>query len=106
MKPERWQKLDRLFHSALECAADARADFVVEVCQGDEALRRELQSMIDHHQQAGSFIEHPAYEVAAEAMAEGDDPDSLVGKSVDNYLIERMPDRGGMGPRLRVMARS
>ena len=97
MKPERWQKLDQLFHSALECTSGERDVFVAEACQGDDALRQELQSMIAHHCQAGSFIEHPAYEVAAETMAEDEPSDSLIGKSIGSYLVQKMLDRGGMG---------
>jgi serine/threonine protein kinase len=97
MKPERWQKLDQLFHSALECTSGEREAFVAEACRGDDALRQELRSMIAHHRQAGSFIEHPAYEVAAEMMADDDASDSLIGKSVGSYLIQKMLDRGGMG---------
>jgi serine/threonine protein kinase/Flp pilus assembly protein TadD len=97
MKPERWQKLDQLFHSALECSSGERDAFVAEACQDDDVMRQDLQSMIAHHRQAGSFIEQPAFEMAAEAMAQDDSSDSLIGKSVGSYQIQKMLDRGGMG---------
>ncbi|MCU1267985.1 MAG: serine/threonine protein kinase with repeat [Acidobacteria bacterium] len=53
--------------------------------------------MISHHLAAGSFIEQPAYEVAAETLAEDDPGESLVGKSVGSYVVQKMLDRGGMG---------
>lgn len=97
MKPERWQMLDQLFHSALECPSDERESFVAEACQGDDAMCHELQSMIAHHRQAGSFIERPAYEVAAEALADDSLPDELCGKCIGSYEVRKMLDRGGMG---------
>ncbi len=97
MNPVRWQKLDRLFQSALQCTSGERDAFVAEACIGDDAMRQDLQSMISHHRQAGSFIEHPAFEMAAETMAEDSPADSLIGKSVGSYLIQKMLDRGGMG---------
>ncbi len=46
MKPERWQKLDRLFHSALERQPEERAAFLDEACAGDQQLRREVEALI------------------------------------------------------------
>ena len=43
MKPERWQQLDRLFHSALELKPTERAHFLSEACAGNESLRREVE---------------------------------------------------------------
>ena len=68
MIPDRWQKLDELFHAALEREADARADFVSRASGDDEDFRRELESMLAHYDAANSFIESPAYAVAAETI--------------------------------------
>ena len=40
MKPERWQQLDKLFHSALQHEPAERAAFLDEACAGDESLRK------------------------------------------------------------------
>jgi serine/threonine-protein kinase len=39
IKPERWQKLEELFHAALEHEPSTRAPFLDEACAGDESLR-------------------------------------------------------------------
>ena len=45
MTPQRWQQIDHLFHSALEHESGERAAFLTQACTGDEALRRELESL-------------------------------------------------------------
>ena len=59
MKAERWKEIDKLFHAALKCEPARRASFIAQACQGDEALRMEVESLIASHHQAASFIERP-----------------------------------------------
>src|SRR6266550_1222623 len=96
MDPERWQKLDELFHSALACEVEQREAFIAAACDGDDDLRRELGSMLDHYEQADSFIESPAYEVGAETIA-GEDLTSLVAKMLGPYQLLSVLGKGGMG---------
>jgi len=46
--PARWLELERLYHAALERPLDERASFVEQACAGDEWLRRELESLLEH----------------------------------------------------------
>jgi len=71
MTPERWQQIDQLFHSALERAPQERTLFITEACASDEALKREVESLLKSHERAESFIEHPPSDVAAELLAGG-----------------------------------
>lgn len=64
MNSERWQRIDQLFHSALEREPGARAAFLTQACMGDEALRREVESLLGSHEQSDSFIEAPAADLA------------------------------------------
>jgi eukaryotic-like serine/threonine-protein kinase len=61
MTPERWRRVDELFHSALERDGAGRAAFLAEACAGDEALQREVERLIAAHEKDGSFIDSPAY---------------------------------------------
>jgi serine/threonine protein kinase len=97
MDPERWQKLDELFHSALACAVEQREAFIVAACAGDDDLRRELESMLDHYEQAvSSFIERPAFQLGAETLV-GEEGNSLIGQTVGPYQLLSMLGTGGMG---------
>ena len=48
MTQDRWQQIDRLFHAALERESGERAAFLTQACDGDQWLRRELESLIRH----------------------------------------------------------
>lgn len=96
MQPERWQQISRLFQAALERDADDRSAFLDEACAGDDALRREVQSLISSHGEASNFIESPVYEVAAPLFA-GNHNRFQVGESVGPYRIVSQLGSGGMG---------
>src|SRR5438105_3632480 len=96
MKPELLQKIDQVFQSALDLAPDRRAIFLDEACAGDSELRREVESLLKAHEDAGDFIEGSASDVAAKLLAE---KQTLVrpGQVVGQYLVEALLGTGGMG---------
>ena len=95
MNPERWQQLKKLFEAALEKDAPARAAFLDEACCSDQALRREVQVLLDSYG-GGSFLEKPAYEAVPE-LFQSEAEDSLVGRSLGPYEIKAKIGQGGMG---------
>jgi serine/threonine protein kinase/Tol biopolymer transport system component len=100
MKPERWQQLDQLFHSASEYAPAERAAFLDKACNGDNALRKEVEALIAAHEGAGSFIEDPAMQVEARELAadEGSGAAAMAGgETVSHYRIISLIGSGGMG---------
>ncbi len=90
------EKIEDLYHQALAKPKEERVAFLAEVCGGDEALRRELQSMLDAHEKAGGFMESPALEHAAR-LADQAGSQLLVGYQLGPYRIGRLLGRGGMG---------
>jgi hypothetical protein len=96
MTPERWQRVEQLLHSALKLGEKARADFLKQACDGDETLRGEVQSLLEHKSEAKTFIEVPALEMVAKEMAE--EPDRIViGRQIGAYKITSLLGAGGMG---------
>jgi eukaryotic-like serine/threonine-protein kinase len=83
MTPERWREIERIFHEALERTASERAAFLNQACAGDPVLRDEVESLLKSSDEAGSFIEHPALDVAAglprqdDAVSRDRSPDAL-----------------------------
>ncbi len=101
MTPERWEKINRLYHSAAEIDAESRAVFLKEACDGDDALLQELNSLLASHERAGTFIEEPVFAAGIEATGieweEEENPAYAVGRRIGSYEITRLIDTGGMG---------
>ena len=95
MKPERRRQIDSIFQSVLARSAKNRTAFLDEACAGDDNLRRDVESLLEAHQQAGSFIKAPATDVAAEVMVK-ERADS-VGRIIGPYKIIEHLGSGGMG---------
>ena len=96
MNPERRQQINQLLDAALELEPDQRAAFLDESCAGNDALRREVESLIAAHQQAESFIEIPPVE-AVEDLPACESGRSIIGHSIGPYIVISELGRGGMG---------
>src|SRR5437763_15699584 len=96
MTPERYQRIGKLYHSALELAPDERPPFLAGACEGDEELLREVESLIASHEQAGSVIESPAIGGAAEIVAEASYGD-MARRHLSHREIKSLPCAGGLG---------
>src|SRR5438874_12038485 len=96
MKPERWQQIKNLLQAALEREPAARPAFLDEACASDSGLRREVESLMVSHEQAGSFIEEPAYGVIAELIAD-EQARSRLGRPLGHYKVLELLGAGGLG---------
>jgi eukaryotic-like serine/threonine-protein kinase len=96
MTPERLQQVEELFHAALAEEPEGRAGFLARACGDDEALRREVESLLDCHERGVSFIEQPAGDVAADLLA-ARQPRLKAGQLIGRYRVERALGAGGMG---------
>ena len=56
MDADRWQRISRLYHAALERPVDERRSFLDASCSGDEALRGEVDSLLAHETSAEAFL--------------------------------------------------
>jgi len=69
MNTERWRQIELLFHEALMCDADRRAEFLASACEGDEELLREVNSLLVARDKARSFIAENALQAVAREIA-------------------------------------
>jgi serine/threonine protein kinase/tetratricopeptide (TPR) repeat protein len=97
MTPERWQQVEKVYHSALELAENERPAFLEKACAGDRALRQEVESLLDHQKQTKKFFEAPALVMAAQGQPAQDDARSWAGQQMGSYKILSLLGSGGMG---------
>lgn len=96
MTPERYQRIKEVFHSALELAPEERPAFLAEACGDDAVLRAKVEALVAADELPGSFMDAPAYTVAAEMLTENSDG-PLVGQSIGHYQVMALLGSGGMG---------
>ena len=65
MTPDRWKDVERLYHATRAEAPEARPAFLAKACGGDEALRKEVQSL-HAHASASGVLDRAGMSVAAE----------------------------------------
>ncbi|HKQ79011.1 MAG TPA: protein kinase [Blastocatellia bacterium] len=104
-----WEKIDQLFHQALECPNEERKEFLASAAQRDPALGSKLQALLDAHENNHSFMESPVMRVNLSPqfggwqsqIAEDLAPPSgrqMIGRVLDGkYRLEELCGRGGMG---------
>src|SRR5262245_52334815 len=93
MTPERWTAVERVYHAALGRDEAERGPFLAKACAGDEALRREVESLLEHDG-SSAFLSTPAA-VQAGHITLSSAP--LIGQSVGPYVISARLGAGGMG---------
>jgi eukaryotic-like serine/threonine-protein kinase len=93
---DRFQRIEQLYHQAQEKPAVQRSSFLDNACGEDLELRREVESLLDSHDQAEGFMESPALEVAAR-MTTGTRDESLLRRRLGACQVLSLLGKGGMG---------
>jgi len=91
VKPHNWPKVEELYHAALERPVAEREAFLAAACGGDEALRREVQSLLAHEPEAERLMEEPALGAATPKLA------VVRGTRLGPYEVTELLGAGGMG---------
>jgi len=91
-----WERLNALFHGALERSGSDRAAYLAEGCGDDLELRAHVERLLHAHEQAGRFIEGSAIETPG-ALPESDPSPVTIGRRFGAHRVVREIARGGMG---------
>ncbi|MBZ5549120.1 MAG: protein kinase [Acidobacteriia bacterium] len=94
MDRARWQRVKGLLDEAIALAAVDRPSFLDRACDGDAALRREVDSLLSSHEQAGTgFLKTPAVDLRSAGPA----APARTGQRIGVYEIVEQIGQGGMG---------
>jgi serine/threonine protein kinase/Tol biopolymer transport system component len=96
MASDRWRQIEDLCHAALARRVEERRSFLTQACHGDEALIREVESLLDQESSAEDFMNVPAAALA-ESAAVARSRSALVGARFGPYTIRSVLGVGGMG---------
>ena len=100
MRPERWQAIEELYHSASDLPDEQRTSYLNRACGGDHNLLREIEALLRHGSRPRSVLDTPAIAIMAKAIAQDEFLSStpfLKGKAISHYRIVAAIGRGGMG---------
>jgi len=90
--PGRFHRIEELYHSARERDAGERCAFLAKACEGDEELKREVESLLAQGS-GGKILDSPAVELLAESTV----TELAPGASLGQYKIIDHLGAGGMG---------
>jgi eukaryotic-like serine/threonine-protein kinase len=102
VETERWQRIESIYHAALEREQGRRAEFVEQACDGDALLQQEVISLLAETDGAESFLEAPALQMAARVLASasngsGENASTSHPPFIGRYRVIRLLGEGGMG---------
>ncbi len=96
--PDQWHRIYQLFDEATELPLNERTVFLQQACD-DETVRQEVEALLIANDDAvadTAFLNTPALEVAAQAIAE-EQITARLGSEIGHYKILSLLGRGGMG---------
>jgi non-specific serine/threonine protein kinase/serine/threonine-protein kinase len=107
---QRWSQVRQIFDAVVERPPSERPAFLQAACGGDDALVREVQTLLVSHDQAQTFLANPIANVAqviqstttftgSDTRLYGDDDlgEYEAGYRLGPYELQRRIGRGGMG---------
>ena len=98
MDSQRWERIKKLFEEAIELPAERRVPFLA-ACGEDREVLAEVESLLNHHEQAGSFLqESPAEKLVSPSPAVPAASTFSSGEIISGrFRISDFIGRGGMG---------
>ena len=95
MTPEYLARIRAIYEAALAKDAAARAALLDQECQGDEALRREVDLLLGARQRVPDWLNEPL--LASIVKPPADALPRMEGRQLSGYTLVREIGRGGMG---------
>jgi serine/threonine-protein kinase len=96
MQSERWEKLQEIFHGAVELPREERHAFIEASCGADAELIAKVLAMIDADQRSSSALDRAVSDIAGAVITSEHDSD-LPRQQFGAYHVTGVLGEGGMG---------
>ncbi|WP_374568106.1 protein kinase [Ideonella sp.] len=96
LDPQAWQRLKGLLADGLSLAVEERPGFIDRVCEGDDGLRRELESLLAASDLSDTPLDSHPSEQLMDDLGQQPAP-AWVGRRLGAYRLVALIARGGMG---------
>src|SRR5687768_1245832 len=93
---ERYRRIQELFEAVVDLPPAERTAMLEKRCEGDTALRQEVEAMLAADAQTTSFGEQPAFVIPKDLFPE-ENKEHLAGQRFGVYQVIREIGRGGLG---------
>ncbi len=94
MTPERWRRVSDIYDIVVQVPPAARRTALDDACRDDEDLRREIESLLEAREEAGSFLGPEELHLRIRELSE---PEVTPGSTFGRYEIVSSIGAGGMG---------
>ncbi len=95
MKNEKWEKVERIFHTALDLSVEGRKPYLQRECTGDGELFSEVATLLDSFEQDSGFLDEPVFDLGLGAIGKKSQK-NLAGATIGFYQVEEKIGAGGM----------
>ena len=96
MTPERWKRIEELYHEARARPPAERAAFLADACSDDQAMRRDVESLVANTESDDGFLAKAALATSVHTVTEFA-LTTLSGASLGGYRLGALIGAGGMG---------
>ena len=96
--PDRWQRIEGLFHEALDLPEQAREEFLGKKCAGDPEMRKEVETLLAAAAvQPMDFLQKSVRQAADHMITDRMYRKVAIGGEIGHYKIIAQLGAGGMG---------
>lgn len=97
MTPERYQQVKQVYLEAIDRNPGDRFAWLAQRCGADEALRLEVEALLNESAETAPFLETPSPLPDFPVLPKRKAADELIGQRIGTYKILREIGQGGMG---------
>jgi serine/threonine protein kinase/Tol biopolymer transport system component len=97
MTSERWKRIETLYNAAIALSPDERSAWLATACPDDDALRHEVEALLNEPMADDGFLTPRELSKAAAQLVSDLTPEANVGRTMGDYVLQRLLGAGGMG---------